>query len=197
MKEFTEISVKTLPNGYSLKVGKNDFMYFSEVELLAGFMSHVGLMEAKEIERGSLMSGLLAAMIGESYTSSVEVLKARVQQLSTEYMVTLEKMDKAIKYVNASETMINGITKRLDAADIALKNSEKGLVKYQKQIDELNKKLKDLEKRAAKAGVLVDGPELDDTIVKKVEPKKTSRKKNDAAVLREIEKQAADNPNIK
>jgi hypothetical protein len=58
-------------------------------------------------------------------------------------------------------------------------------------------KLKEMEKRASKCGVVTEDTELDDAIVKKVEPKKTSRKKNDAAVLREIEKQAADNPNIK
>jgi chromosome segregation ATPase len=197
MKEFTEISVKTMPNGYSLKVGKNDFFYFSEVELLAGFMSHVGLRETKEIERGSLMSGLLAAMLGESYSNSVEVLKQRVQQLATEYLTTTERMDKAVKFVNASEQMINGMNRRIESADIALKNAEKELIKHQKKYDELVKKMKEMEKRAAKCGILTEETELDDAIVKKVEPKKTSRKKNDVAVLREIEKQAADNPNIK
>ena len=197
MKEFTEISVKTMPNGYSLKVGKNDFFYFSEVELLAGFMSHVGLRETKEIERGSLMSGLLAAMLGESYSNSVEVLKQRVQQLSTEYLTTTERMDKAVKFVNASEMMINGMNRRIESADIAQKNVEKELVKHQKRCEELAKKIKEMEKRASKCGVVTEDTELDDSIVKKVEPKKTSRKKNDVAVLREIEKQAADNPNIK
>jgi hypothetical protein len=57
--------------------------------------------------------------------------------------------------------------------------------------------MKEMEKRASKCGILTEETELDDAIVKKVEPKKTSRKKNDVAVLREIEKQAADNPNIK
>ena len=198
MKDFTEISVKTMPNGYSLKVGKNDFFYFSEVELLAGFMSHVGLRETKEIERGSLMSGLLAAMLGESYSNSVEVLKQRVQQLATEYLTTTERMDKAVKFVNASEMMINGMNRRIESADIALKNAEKELVKHQKKYNELAKKLKEMEKRASKCGIVTEDTELDDSIVKKVEPKKkTSRKLNDVAVLREIEKQAADNPNIK
>ena len=194
---MTEISVKTMPNGYSLKVGKNDFFYFSEVELLAGFMSHVGLRETKEIERGSLMSGLLAAMLGESYSNSVEVLKQRVQQLATEYLTTTERMDKAVKFVNASEMMINGMNRRIESADIALKNAEKEMVKHQKRCEELAKKLKEMEKRASKCGILTEDTELNDAIVKKVEPKKTSRKKNDVAVLREIEKRAADNPNIK
>jgi chromosome segregation ATPase len=143
------------------------------------------------------MSGLLAAMLGESYSNSVEVLKQRVQQLATEYLTTTERMDKAVKFVNASEMMINGMNRRIESADIALKNAENELIKHQKKYDELVKKMKEMEKRAAKCGILTEETELDDAIVKKVEPKKTSRKKNDVAVLREIEKQAADNPNIK
>lgn len=43
--ELLNIKIQTLPNGYALTVGNNEYMYFSLETLLDGFMYHVGLGE--------------------------------------------------------------------------------------------------------------------------------------------------------
>lgn len=44
-KPRQQISVGTVPNGYSLAVGTNHYLYFNVEQLLAGFIYHVGLGE--------------------------------------------------------------------------------------------------------------------------------------------------------
>lgn len=44
-KPRLKINVCTVPNGYSLTVGTNHYLYFTVEELVAGFIYHVGLGE--------------------------------------------------------------------------------------------------------------------------------------------------------
>jgi hypothetical protein len=44
-KPRLKINVCTVPNGYSLTVGTNHYLYFTVEQLLAGFIYHVGLGE--------------------------------------------------------------------------------------------------------------------------------------------------------
>lgn len=50
-KEKMTLTVKTVPNGYTLKVDDQEFMYFNEIDLLAGFLSHVGMGETNSMEK--------------------------------------------------------------------------------------------------------------------------------------------------
>ena len=51
MAKRINISVKTVPNGYVLKVGDaEDFLYFNEIDLLAGFMARVGALSTTQDE---------------------------------------------------------------------------------------------------------------------------------------------------
>jgi len=43
--ELLNIKIQTLPNGYALTVGNNEYMYFTLEKLLEGFLYHIGLGE--------------------------------------------------------------------------------------------------------------------------------------------------------
>ena len=42
-QELIDIQVKTLPNGYSVDLEKENFMYYSPMALLEGLFVHVGM----------------------------------------------------------------------------------------------------------------------------------------------------------
>lgn len=144
-KDAIQVSVQTHPNGYGLEVNGEKFMYFNEVELMAGFMSHVGLSETKSMEKGTILSMLMAAMLGDAYTDAVTTLKQRVGLLTSQYNTTIERMDKAIEYVNQAENTINGLVKRIEDIDLKLKGTEADHAENKKVVDEAKKKLKDVE----------------------------------------------------
>ncbi len=56
--KLKEIKVLTLPNGYSLTVGRERYMYFNENDLLEGFLYHVGLEETKAVDKNTMRSML-------------------------------------------------------------------------------------------------------------------------------------------
>jgi hypothetical protein len=59
-KQSTEISVQTLPNGYSLDVDGKGFMYYTVQDLLEGFFMHVGLRKTDYLDR-EVITNLMTA----------------------------------------------------------------------------------------------------------------------------------------
>ena len=54
------ISVRKLPNGYALNIGKRRYMYFNAERLLGGIMLHLGCKELGYIDTEELDTILLA-----------------------------------------------------------------------------------------------------------------------------------------
>ena len=105
-KNLAKINLSTLPNGYALTVDDQEYMYFNEIDLMAGFMGHVGMREVDYADRGTILSSLMSAMLGDTFTDAVATLKQRVSLLSGKYETTMAKMDDAIVYVNNAQNQI-------------------------------------------------------------------------------------------
>lgn len=110
-KNLSKINLSTLPNGYALTVDGKEYMYFNEIDLLAGFMGHVGMREVDYADRGTILSSLMSAMLGDTFTDAVATLKQRVSLLSGKYETTMAKMDDAIAYVNNAQNQIERLEK--------------------------------------------------------------------------------------
>ena len=108
---LAKIKVSTLPNGYALTVDDQEYMYFNEIDLLAGFMGHVGMREVDYADRGTILSSLMSAMLGDTFTDAIATLKQRVSLLSGKYETTMAKMDDAIAYVNNAQKQIDRLEK--------------------------------------------------------------------------------------
>lgn len=214
-KDLTNISLRTVPNGYTLTVGGTECMYFNETELLAGFMAHVGLGETANMEKGTILSTLFSAMMGEAYSNAVTTLKQRVGLLTSQYNTTIERMDKAIEFVNQAEKNISDLILRIDRIDATIKGTEEEHAKNKKVVDDATRRLSDLEKRCdgvmnslanfatimkslqetaeAKKNADTEGgdqPSKSGEVDDDVKPARGgSRKKADAVVLKEMEKQ--------
>ena len=110
-KNLAKIKVSTLPNGYALTVDDQEYMCFNEIDLLAGFMGHVGMREVDYADRGTILSSLMSAMLGDTFTDAVATLKQRVSLLSGKYETTMSKMDDAIAFVNNAQKQIERLEK--------------------------------------------------------------------------------------
>ena len=211
MKTKMQISVKTHPNGYGLQVNGEEFMYFNEVDLMAGFMSHVGLGETSAMEKGSILNALMAAMLGDAYANQVETLKQRVGLLTSQYTTTIERMDNAIAYVTSAEKTIGSMKTHIELLNSQIKASDQLYAEQQKKVDAMMKKICEIEILSNDTQKILKNSEV--IISKRAEdeggkepskrgrkPKETeetpkpkgARAKNDKAVLAEIERKTAE-----
>ena len=53
-KTLTPIKVENVPNGYTLNVNGQGYMYFTTEELVEGFLVHVGMKEADFLSRDAI-----------------------------------------------------------------------------------------------------------------------------------------------
>ena len=83
-QKLITIQVKTLPNGYSLDLEKENFMYYSPQALLEGMFVHVGMnregaMTKEEIK--SLIESVKNGGIVTKLQAEVNVLKDTIVEL--------------------------------------------------------------------------------------------------------------------
>jgi len=216
-KNLQKIKVSTLPNGYALTVEDQEYMYFNEIDLLAGFMGHVGMREVDYADRGTILSSLMSAMLGETFTNAVATLKQRVSLLSGKYETTMAKMDDAIVYVNNAQNQIERLEKDIknlqDGFREALNENNKlksdtasaftMINEIQKKCDKAQNELVNIVTVMKSKGEACEGHEpgksgdadeksADDG---KQKGKRLSRKDADAKIINAISKK--NNPNIK
>lgn len=225
-KNLSKIKLSTLPNGYALTVEDQEYMYFNEIDLLAGFMGHVGMREVDYADRGTILSSLMSAMLGDTFTTAVATLKQRVALLSGKYETTLAKMDEAIAYVNDAQKQIDRMGKDIknlqDGFKEALNENNKlkadtssaftMINEIQKKCDKAQNKLANIEnimkahEDEATADEAQNVPDKSgDAGGQSAEPaddgkpkgKKVSRKDKNAKIIEAIEKKAKKNQNIK
>ena len=83
--KLRKITVQTLPNGYSLDVEElhpGGFLYFNEMELLAGFITHVGLHEANPMESTKMLRIMFQTIIGQEYVEAADNMMQTVAELN-------------------------------------------------------------------------------------------------------------------
>ena len=177
-KELKQIMLKTVPNGYALSVDGTECMYFNEVDMLAGFLAHVGLCESANMDKGTILSVLFSAMMGEAYADQVTTLKQRVGLLSSQYNTTIERMDKAIEYVTQAEKTISGLVNRIEQIEIQLKATEADHAKNKKVVDDTSTKLADIQRRSEQT---LNSLANTATILKSLEESAESAKGNKAS----------------
>lgn len=142
-KVLKTIKVSTLPNGYSLTVGNNEFMYFSEVDLLAGFLSHVGSGKTDDMEKGDILNTLFNVMLGDKYVRDVDNLNKTVERLERKYNERIEKLEKLITIVNDAvnrhETMKAQLEETTKLTDVMRKGYAEALKPFKEYDQRINK----------------------------------------------------------
>ena len=222
-KNLAKINLSTLPNGYALTVDDQEYMYFNEIDLMAGFMGHVGMREVDYADRGTILSSLMSAMLGDTFTDAVVTLKQRVSLLSGKYETTMAKMDDAITYVNNAQNQIERLGKDIQNLQDGFKAALIDNNKLKSETSSAFTMINEIQKKCDKAQnelvnimtVMKSKDEVDegqdvpdksgDAGGQSAEPaddgkskgKKVSRKDKNAKIIEAIEKKAKKNQNTK
>lgn len=93
-QELIAIQVKTLPNGYSLDLEKENFMYYSPMALLEGLFVHVGMNREGAMTKEEIKALIEAVKNGGAVTK----LQAEVNELK-DTIVELRKQIREQKKV--------------------------------------------------------------------------------------------------
>lgn len=165
-KQFPKIKILTLPNGYALTIEDEEYMYLSLADLLCGFIAHVGEKENKPMDKGTILSGIFSAMMGEEYSNAVTTLKQRVGLLSSRYEATLERMDKSIEYVNSAIKQIEGmkleiqtLSDNIKGTNTEFEETRSTIQGYQNRMNALDKKSRDVLESLANSATIMKAME--------------------------------------
>ena len=131
--KLRKITIQTLPNGYSLNVEglhPGGFLYYNEMELLAGFITHVGLHEANPMESTKMLRIMFQTIIGQEYVEAADNM-----------MQTVAKLTKRCQEIE------NKLRELQAEANATKKPKKKKKVDANEMNDEAEAKLKEIEKR--------------------------------------------------
>ena len=224
-----KINVSTLPNGYCLKIDEQEYMYFNAMELLAGFMVHIGLQKTDYADKSNILTMLFQTMVGQEWENTITSLNSRVKDLEDRLGRTINHLEQTAKTGDRMEPRINELNEAIKSLSENLEKQKKdnrqslmdvressqtaketaaefkkeskelkaNIATIEKYVNSVRKMSKDAEVHTKTVELLERRLENVFNTIEKSDKKSTgSRKKNDAAVLAEIERQSKENPNI-
>lgn len=139
--DLQKISVKTLPNGYELKANGHDYMYFNPMDLLAGFMVHVGLQETDFMEKGNILTMLFQTMIGQEWEKNIQAMRNRIKDME-------EKLNKTLSHLEQTAATGDRLEPKIEDLNEAVKKLEASI---QKQKTDNNRSLMDVREASTTA----------------------------------------------
>ena len=108
-EKLININVKNLPNGYSLTVGTQEYMYYNPMDLLAGFMVHVGLQQTEYMEKSNILTMLFQVLVGEQWEDNVNAMYSRINDMDSRLTFTLNRLENTAKLGDKLDPRINEI----------------------------------------------------------------------------------------
>jgi hypothetical protein len=108
-EKLIKINVRNLPNGYALTVGTQEYMYYNPMDLLAGFMVHVGLQETDYMEKGNILTMLFQLLVGEQWEDNVNAMYGKINDMDSRLTFTLNRLEKTAKIGDRLEPRVNEI----------------------------------------------------------------------------------------
>lgn len=108
-EKLIKINVRNLPNGYALTVGSQEYMYYNPMDLLAGFMVHVGLQQTEYMEKGNILTMLFQILVGEQWEENVNAMYGRINDMDSRLTFTLNRLEKTSKIGDKLEPRVNEI----------------------------------------------------------------------------------------
>lgn len=106
----TNITVHTVPNGYTLNVSGKEYMYFNQEMLMAGIFSHLALGMKNDIPNNIILSLMEAASqwptAGEAITANAQLISERKNAQRNERVARkqLSQMEKKYQSILKSYT---------------------------------------------------------------------------------------------
>ena len=122
--KLPKISVSTLPNGYSLKIDGQDYLYFNMMELLAGFMVHVGLQDTDYMDKGNILTMLFQTMIGQEWEKNITSMRSRIKDMEDNLGRTIAHLEQTAKVGDRLEPRINELNETIRSLNENIENQK-------------------------------------------------------------------------
>ena len=197
-------------NSYTLVVDGEKYLYFSEIDLLLGFIARVGSCNTIYADRPTLLNSVFNVMLGEKYTNDVDNLNQTVERLKNKYYDKIKSLDVEIKRFHDAADEFDGFKEKLDKTIETIKDMEKAYkeacvpyLEYKHRLALLETWTTNTERVVKKIEKEADDLASNSKAKKKTkkekpaketkEKTKTTRKKHDEEIL----EKAMENPNIK
>lgn len=172
MKHLKQISLQTVPNGYAFSYDGHEFLYFNEVDLLAGIMVRIGSGETKEMEKGTILNSLFDVMLGEKYVKDVSRLNDTVNRLAETYSSRIAKLTEQINILNDAIAKHETLKKQLETTTELTNKMAEGYKQAYQPYDEYNRRISRLEantmKMESKFSTVTDKAELKLHLIERV-----------------------------
>ena len=139
--KLRKITLQTLPNGYSLNVDglhPGGFLYFNEMELLAGFITHVGLHEENPMESTKMLRIMFQTIIGQEYVEAADNMMRTVAELNKRCQEIEQKLRELQAEANATKKAKETKPKKKKKVDANEMNDEAAA-----KLAEIEERLKD------------------------------------------------------
>ena len=144
--KLRKITVQTLPNGYSLDVEglyPGGFLYFNEMELLAGFITHVGLHEANPMESTKMLRIMFQTIIGQEYVEAADNMMQTVAELNKR----CQEIEKKLRELQEEANVAKKVKEPSKETAKGTKPKKKKKVDAGEMNDEAAAKLAEIEER--------------------------------------------------
>lgn len=172
MKHLKQISLQTVPNGYAFSYDGHEFLYFNEVDLLAGMMVRIGSGETKEMEKGTILNSLFDVMLGEKYAKDVSKLNDTVNRLAETYSSRIAKLTEQINILNDAIAKHETLKKQVETTTELTNKMAEGYKQAYQPYDEYNRRISRLEantmKMESKFSTVTDKAELKLHLIERV-----------------------------
>lgn len=139
--ERKNISLKTVPNGYSLDIEGKGYMYYNLQTLIAGFMYHVGMGESRFSDEETIDKFINAAMI---WCEDSGKATRRVLELEEEVSSLKNEVGKQKKTIERIKNSLNETSEERNQLREENKNMKAWIEKLEKGLD-VNNDEKDVE----------------------------------------------------
>ena len=128
---------------YELKYNGQEYLYFNRMDLLAGFMAHVGLQEADCMGNGTILTMLFQAMLGKEWEQNLTAMKNRISQMESNVRGTLVHLEQVARDGDRLEPRINELGEEIKTLQESIKQQKEENRKALMDVRETSKTTKD------------------------------------------------------
>lgn len=132
-------------NSYELVIDGEEFLYFNEMDLMAGFIARIGSGNTKTMEKATLLNTLFNVMLGEEYAKKMDQLKNTVDRLEARYSERILKLEREIAKVTAAIEKHDKLVKSIETIEEMTTKMTKGYDDACKPYEEYNNRIMKLE----------------------------------------------------
>lgn len=124
IKLITHFGSDNEAKSYELKYNGQEYLYFNRIDLLAGFMAHIGLQEADCMGKGTILTMLFQAMLGKEWEENVNAMRNRISEMESSVRSTIVHLEQVARDGDRLEPRINELGEEIKTLQESIKQQK-------------------------------------------------------------------------